>query len=75
MESFNIGSTVMLKSNPEIVMTIEDIDFEENCLCVWLDARGALQKYRFPIGMLSISDPIVLAQLLRERLMKQLGIQ
>ena len=49
--SFKPGSEVTIRSNPEVVMTVENSDAKTTA-CWWVDEAGNYQAVRFPTVIL-----------------------
>jgi uncharacterized protein YodC (DUF2158 family) len=43
-----VGDTVYLKSNPELIMTVVEIGEEGQIICKWITKNGLIQQQSFP---------------------------
>jgi uncharacterized protein YodC (DUF2158 family) len=53
MAKFKKGDCVILNSNPNIIMTIEDDSTAPNYECVWLDNKHDVKRAEFDEGVLT----------------------
>jgi uncharacterized protein YodC (DUF2158 family) len=62
MEDLKVGDVVYLKSG-SVKMTIETLNITEDsfsqCICIWHDAKGKLQKKNYNPETLTKSDPSI----------------
>jgi|GEM_PF-3841617 len=56
MAKFQKGDCVVLNSNPNIIMTIEDDSEAPDYECVWLDHKQEVKRAEFDEGVLTKVD-------------------